>query len=105
MITLAEARRDTRAFLGEPVALRFSDTLINLLLDLVQEHVAGLTLAYQRTVTLTEADGVLITGLRDYVVEGDIGPGVLGIDDDFMILQAFWEGLELAKIAPTMLST
>ena len=67
-VSLAQSLADLRGILHEPRAVRWADADLNNLLSLGQQHVAALTLSYQRQVTFRDEDttDALLAGLRDY---------------------------------------
>ena len=106
-LLLTEAIRDTRTLLGEPRANRWTDADLTMLLDRGQKHVAGLTLGYQRFVTLRETDAptALIAGRRDYALAGTVGAGGLGLTDVLAVQHLYLNGDELVQIVPKAVPT
>ena len=101
-LQLTDALRNLRTLLGEPRAVRWSDTELLALLDFGQKHAAGLTLGYQRQVTFrdTDAPDAFIAGRRDYALAGTVGAGGLGLADVLAIQQVYLNGDALVDIIP-----
>ena len=101
---LTDSLRDVRTMLGEIGTIRFDTADLADWADEGQKEVAALTLAYQRRITFANTDSprVLMTGVREYDIDGGVGEAGLGIADNIRVLHVFLDGNSLPLWTPEM---